>query len=56
MSEVDARPIPREQALRLCCRRFSKGDPARMCVSNRPGNRGCNLVTDQWTKEEGRVG
>lgn len=26
------------------CSLFSKGQPAKMCVSNRPGYRGCNLV------------
>lgn len=30
------------------CVRFSKGDPARMCVSNAPGYRGCNLVNARY--------
>ncbi len=26
------------------CTTFSKGDPTKMCVSNQPDYRGCNLV------------
>ncbi len=30
------------------CVYFSKGDPAKMCVSSRPDFRGCNLVTARY--------
>jgi len=30
------------------CVRFSKGDPARMCVSSSPDYRGCNLVNKRY--------
>lgn len=26
------------------CVKFSKGDPAKMCFSSAPGNRGCQLI------------
>ena len=26
------------------CNKFSKGDPAKLCYSNRPDNRGCSQV------------
>ena len=33
------------------CSRFSKGDPEKMCVSNRPGYRGCNLVNARYERQ-----
>ena len=33
------------------CLRFSKGDPAKMCVMNRPDNRGCKLVNARFDRE-----
>ncbi|MGD9094207.1 MAG: hypothetical protein PVF74_15270 [Anaerolineales bacterium] len=30
------------------CTTFCKGDPARMCFSNQPGYRGCNLVNARY--------
>ena len=30
------------------CVKFSKSDPAKMCLSNKPGNRGCNLVNARY--------
>ncbi len=30
------------------CTRFSKGDPAKMCVASRPDYRGCNLVSKAY--------
>lgn len=30
------------------CLRFSKGDPAKMCLSRREGYRGCNLVNKRY--------
>jgi hypothetical protein len=35
----------------LGCTLLSKGDPAKMCISNKPGNRGCNLVNDLYDKK-----
>ncbi len=32
------------------CTTFTKGDPAKMCVHNAPGNRGCNLVNERYDK------
>ncbi len=32
------------------CRKFSHGDPAKMCVSSRPDFRGCNLVTARYDR------
>ena len=33
------------------CMRFSKGDPAKMCVGSRPDYRGCNLVNARYERE-----
>ncbi len=33
------------------CTTFSKGDPAKMCINNRPDNRGCNLVNAQYDRQ-----
>lgn len=33
------------------CIRFSKGDPAKMCVGSRPDYRGCNLVNARYDRE-----
>jgi hypothetical protein len=33
------------------CMRFSKGDPAKMCVGSRPDYRGCNLVNARYEWE-----
>jgi hypothetical protein len=33
------------------CITFSKGDPAKMCVSNRPDYRGCNLVNARYDQK-----
>jgi len=30
------------------CTRYAKGDPDKMCFSNRDGNRGCNLVNKRY--------
>jgi hypothetical protein len=30
------------------CVKFSKGDPGKMCFSNREGCRGCNLVSKRY--------
>jgi len=30
------------------CMRFSKGDPAKMCLSRREGYRGCRLVNKRY--------
>jgi uncharacterized protein (DUF779 family) len=30
------------------CLKFSKGDPAKMCYSSKPDNRGCGLVNKQY--------
>ncbi len=35
------------------CVKFSKGDPAKMCFSNKEGNLGCNLVNKRWAEGEG---
>ncbi len=32
------------------CLAASKGDLAKMCVSSRPDNRGCNLVTARFNR------
>ncbi len=33
------------------CVKFSKGDRAKMCVSNQPGYRGCNLVNARYVRQ-----
>ena len=33
------------------CAAASKGDPAKMCVSNGPGYRGCNLVNARYDRQ-----
>ena len=33
------------------CMRFSKGDPAKMCVASRPDHRGCNLVNARYGRQ-----
>jgi len=33
------------------CTRFSKGDPAKLCVSGRPDYRGCNLVNARYDRQ-----
>ncbi len=38
------------------CIAFSRGDRAKMCVSNRPDNRGCNLVSARFDRSESRFG
>jgi hypothetical protein len=30
------------------CIKFSRGDPAKMCLSSKPGNRGCSLVNARY--------
>jgi len=32
------------------CILFSKSDPAKMCISNRPDYRGCNVVNARYDK------
>lgn len=32
------------------CIRFSKGDPEKMCLSSKPGYRGCELVNSRYDK------
>ena len=34
----------------LICMRFSKGDPAKMCLTRQEGYRGCRLVNRRYTK------
>ncbi|MCL4859125.1 MAG: hypothetical protein KJZ93_06945 [Caldilineaceae bacterium] len=34
-----------------CCATFSKGDPAKMCVSNRPDFGGCALVNARYDRQ-----
>ncbi len=36
------------------CLAASKGDVARMCVSSRPDNRGCNLVSARYNKNKAK--
>ncbi len=36
------------------CWTFTKGDSAKMCVSSRPDNRGCNLVNARYDQQRGR--
>jgi len=33
------------------CLTFTKGDPAKMCVSGKPGYRGCNLVNARYDQQ-----
>ncbi len=33
------------------CRKFSHGDPAKMCISSQPDFRGCNLVTARYERQ-----
>ena len=35
------------------CIRFSKGDPARRCLYNAPGCRGCTLINRRFAKQQG---
>ena len=35
------------------CMKFSKGDPAKMCISSREGYRGCKLVNKRHAKLSG---
>jgi len=30
------------------CTRYAKGNPVKMCLSNREGSRGCNLVDKRY--------
>jgi hypothetical protein len=30
------------------CIKFSKGDPEKMCLTSKPGYRGCNLVNSRY--------
>ena len=32
------------------CVKFSKGDPAKMCLSSAPGHRGCNLINARYDR------
>ena len=32
------------------CMKFSKGDPAKMCLSSKPGYSGCNLINARYRK------
>ena len=36
------------------CLTASKGDAAKMCVSSRPDNRGCNLVAARYNRDSGQ--
>lgn len=36
------------------CWTFTQGDAAKMCVSSRPDNRGCNLVNARYDQQRGR--
>ncbi len=36
------------------CTTFSHGDPAKMCISNRPDFRGCNLVNTRYDQRFSR--
>jgi hypothetical protein len=33
------------------CTAASKGDPTKMCISNTPGYRGCNLVNARYDQQ-----
>ena len=35
------------------CMKFSKGNPAKMCLSRREGHRGCNLVNKRYAHISG---
>ena len=32
----------------LVCLKFSKGEPSKMCLSRREGNRGCKFVNNRY--------
>ena len=32
------------------CVMFSKGDPEKMCLNNKPGNRGCKLINARYDR------
>jgi hypothetical protein len=32
------------------CVKFSKGNPDKMCLSSKPGNRGCKLVNERYDR------
>ena len=34
------------------CVRFSKGDPAKMCFSSNPDNRGCKQVNERYDSQK----
>ncbi len=38
------------------CATFSKGEPARMCVSSRADYRGCNLVNSRYDRQMRQAG
>ena len=33
------------------CVKFTRGDPAKMCLSSRPGYRGCNLANARYDRQ-----
>ncbi|MFC2016357.1 hypothetical protein ACFLUF_01445 [Chloroflexota bacterium] len=37
------------------CTKLSKGDPAKRCLSNREGYRGCKLVNKRYAQLSGKV-
>ena len=32
------------------CVRFSRGNPAKMCLGSKPGNRGCKLINARYDR------
>ena len=38
------------------CSTFSKGDPAKMCLTSKPGYRGCNLVEAPHARQSRSAG
>lgn len=35
------------------CMTYAKGDPEKMCISSKPGHRGCNLVNERYARRTG---
>ncbi len=54
--QAGARGRPWSAAWWQCagCRRFSRGDPEKMCIAAAPGYRGCDLVNRRLAEGAGR--
>ncbi len=54
--QASARGRPWSAAWWQCagCRRFSRGDPQKMCIAAQPGYRGCQLVNRWLAQPAGR--